>query len=69
MKIVDATGDALPMIEVRSDNGIVCHTRADGEIAWTETVLMDRDVRFSMNQGKTVTVRVSRGGSTRIVLR
>jgi hypothetical protein len=75
MKVVDATsGLGVPHVEVRSDNGIVCHTRANGEIAWTETVLMERDVRFSIklpnnDTRETVTLRVSRKGSTTVILR
>jgi|SRR5688572_32955638 len=75
MKIVDArSGLGVPDVEVRSDNGIVCHTGANGEIAWTETVLMERDVRFSIeladkDKRETVTLRVSRRGSQTIALR
>src|SRR4051794_3848549 len=69
MTIVDPkTGLGVPNVRVQSDNGIVCHTRSDGEIAWTESILMGRDVRFSIDRpghpaGATVTLRVSRGGS------
>jgi hypothetical protein len=75
MKVVDPkTGQGVPKVRVRSDNGIVCHTRYNGEIAWTETVLMGRDVRFSIDspdqpKSDTVTLRVSRGGSVTIPLR
>jgi hypothetical protein len=73
MKVVDPqTGEGVPDVRVRSDNGIVCHTRANGEIAWTETVLMGRDVRFSIdgpNNRNTVVLRVNRGGAVDIPLR
>jgi hypothetical protein len=75
MKVVDPkTGKGVPSVGVRSDNGIMCRTRYNGEIAWTEVALMGRDVRFSIDRpgqpkGDTVTLRVSPGGSANIPLR
>jgi hypothetical protein len=46
MRIVDRHGHGIPKVRVISDNAIVCHTRADGSILWTERSLMDREVRF-----------------------
>src|SRR5262245_57247354 len=75
MRIVDPrTGLGVPNVRVQSDNGIVCHTRANGEIAWTELALMDRNVRFSIDgrdqrTRDTVTVAVSRRGAIDIALR
>jgi hypothetical protein len=33
---------------VVSDDGIVCRTRRDGSILWTELSLMNRDVQFQI---------------------
>ena len=67
LKIVDSTtGHGVPGLAVRSDNGILCHTQFNGEIAWTEASVMDRDVVFTVDRpdGKrqAVTVHVTRGG-------
>ena len=57
MKAVDpGTGQGVPDVPVRSDNGILCHTRSNGEIAWSELSLMDRDVRFAIDR-RTATRR------------
>jgi hypothetical protein len=75
MRIVDPrTGDGVPNVRVQSDNGIVCHTRSNGEIAWTEVVLMGREVRFSIDRSDhrnrdVVSVRVDPGGSIELALR
>jgi hypothetical protein len=74
MKIIDpTTGEGAPGVRVQSDNGIVCHTQSNGEIAWTETVLMGRDVRFTIERpGQTdrqkVALRVTRSGHAEISL-
>jgi hypothetical protein len=36
MRILDEQGQGLSNVRVVSDNGIVCHTRADGSVLWTE---------------------------------
>ena len=64
----------MPNVRVESDNGIVCHTRANGEIVWTEEVLMGRNVRFSIDRSDrherdNVTLHVNRGGAIDIALR
>lgn len=55
-----------------SDNGILCHTRFNGEIGWTELSLMDRDVHFTIDrpEGKreVVALRVMRGDQAQIRL-
>ena len=73
MMIVDAsTGQGVPGVSVRSDNGILCHTRSNGEIVWTELILMDRDVRFTIDppdgNREAVTLRVTRGSRVQIRL-
>jgi hypothetical protein len=72
MRIVDGQGEGVPGVRVVSDNGIVCHTRADGSIHWTERSLMDRDVRFRIEAaGLRTTVRyhVTSDGRAEIPLR
>jgi hypothetical protein len=73
MAIVDAnTGLGVSGVPVRSDNGVLCHTRSDGEIAWTEVSLMDRNVRFTIDlpdgTRDAVTVHVTRGNRAQIRL-
>jgi hypothetical protein len=73
MKIVDpSTEQGVPSVPVRSDNGILCHTRSNGEIVWSELSLMDRDVRFTIDRpsGKrqAVTLHVTRGDRAQIRL-
>jgi hypothetical protein len=46
MRVVDQTGHWIPHVKLTSDNGIVCYTRADGVVLWSESSLMDRDVKF-----------------------
>ena len=49
MRILDEQGQGIPNIRVVSDNGIVCRTRADGSVRWTERSVMNRDVRFRLD--------------------
>jgi hypothetical protein len=66
MRIVDQeTGEGISHARLISDNGIVCFTRADGSVLWTESALMDRDVSFRIETPagqRTVTVRVKPNG-------
>ena len=71
MRIVDRQGEGVPGVQVVSDNGIVCHTRADGSIHWTERSLMDRDVRFRIEAAglwTTVKYHVTSDGRAEIPL-
>lgn len=49
MRILDEHGKGIPNIRVVSDNAIVCHTRYDGSVRWTERSVMNRDVRFRID--------------------
>lgn len=66
MRIVDQqTGQGLPHLRLTSDNGLVCYTRADGSVLWTESSLMDRDVSFRIDApgaSRSLKVRVTPGG-------
>jgi hypothetical protein len=72
LKIVDATtGVGVAGVRVVSDNGIICHTSYDGQITWTETALMGRDVRFTVDaepKGRVVTLHVERGNRAQVSL-
>ena len=46
MHILNEQGQGIPDIRVVSDNGIVCRTRADGSVRWTERSVVNRSVRF-----------------------
>jgi hypothetical protein len=71
LRVVDQqTGQGLPHVRLTSDNGIVCYTRADGSVLWTESALMGRDVWFSIEgpRGQSTTkVRVAPGGHAEVV--
>ena len=72
MRVVDQTGQALRHVKLTSDNGIVCYTRVDGSVLWTESSLMNRDVEFRIEATgvqSTESVRVVQGGHAEVVLR
>jgi len=49
ISIVDQrTGEGVPNVQLIAHNRIVCYTRSDGSVMWTESSLMDRDVYFSV---------------------
>jgi len=72
MRLVDQeTGKGLAHVRLTSDNGIVCYTRADGSVLWTESALMDRDVSFRIETSgaqRTVRVRVNPGGHVEVAI-
>ena len=72
MRILDEQGQGLSNVRVVSDNGIVCHTRADGSVRWTERSVMDRDVRFSLDSPsgrRDVTLHPTPGGHGNVSLK
>ena len=63
MRVVDEqTGVGVPNLRVSTDNGMICYTRANGDVIWIESSLMSRDVRFEIkdegNQFVNVGVRL-----------
>jgi hypothetical protein len=71
MRIVDQAGQGLSHVRLTSDNGIVCYTRADGSVQWTESALMDREVSFRIETStaqRMATVRVSPGGHAEVAI-
>src|SRR5262245_4740327 len=72
MLIVDQqTGQGISHARLISDNGLVCYTRADGSVLWTESTLMDRDVSFRIETAgakRTVVVHVIPGGRTDVAM-
>lgn len=49
LRIVDEqTGVGVPDLRVTTENWIVCYTQANGNVAWRESSLMGRDVRFTI---------------------
>ena len=72
MRVVDQTGHGMAHVKLTSDNGIVCYTRADGSVLWTESSLMDRDVKFHIDMSgteTTTTLRVVEGGHAEVAIR
>jgi len=45
----DQTGAAVPGLRVTTDSGIVCYTQRNGDVRWTERSLMNRRVRFEVD--------------------
>jgi len=72
MRIVDqGTGEGISHVRLTSDNGLVCYTRADGSVLWTESALMNRDVSFRIDSSgaqHAVTVRVDPGGHVKVAI-
>ena len=72
MRIVDQeTGQGISHVRLTSDNGIVCYTRADGSVLWTESALMGRDVSFRIETfaaQRTVKVRVNPGWHAEVAI-
>ena len=69
IKIVDAqSGVGLPSLRLTADNSIVCYTRADGCVNFSEDSLMNRSVYFTIEgqdhhfPGGGKTLRVTHGG-------
>jgi hypothetical protein len=74
--VVDAeTGRPLSHLRITTDNGIVCFTRPDGEANWTEGSLMNRGVRFAVQDDERqfanadATLHVTSGGAATIAVR
>lgn len=72
MRIVDQqSGQGISNVRLTTDNGLVCYTRADGSVPWTESALMDRDVSFHIETSavqRTVTLRVIPGGHAEVAI-
>jgi hypothetical protein len=71
MRILDKQGQGISNIRVVSDNGIVCHTRADGSVRWAERSVMNRDVRFRLEWPKgrrDITLHPTVGGRADVSL-
>ncbi len=49
LTLVDASGRAVPYVQVSTDNGIVCYADNHGDVRWSESSLMNRRVRFSVD--------------------
>jgi len=73
MRVVDQqTGHGIAHVRLTSDNGVVCYTRADGSVRWTESSLMNRDVRFRIDapgSQSTTSERVVPGGHAEVAIR
>jgi hypothetical protein len=76
MRVVDErTGLPVPDIRITTDNGIVCHTLGTGACFWWRSSLMNRDVRFQIqdetNQFDSIgaTLRVTHAGQAEIKIR
>ena len=65
MRILDKQGQGIPNIRVVSDNGIVCHTRADGSVRWTERSVMNREVRYHLDWSNGLTASVAKSAGLR----
>jgi hypothetical protein len=49
MRVVEEQTDVgLANLRVVTANGIACYTRANADVSWGESSLMDRDVRFEI---------------------
>ena len=49
IRIVDQmTRKGVPHVRLTTDNGIICYTGPDGNVTWSESSLMDRNVYFKI---------------------
>jgi hypothetical protein len=68
IRIVDEDGRGLSRIQLTTDNGIVCYTQPNGNVMWSESSIMDRDVYFRIESpgyrfpGRGTMLRVTHGG-------
>ncbi|HEY6361738.1 MAG TPA: hypothetical protein VIX63_11570 [Vicinamibacterales bacterium] len=64
----------LTGVRVVTDNGIVCFTRPDGQVSWSESSLMRRAVRFDIQDERkrfddmSATLRFTRGGHATVTV-
>jgi len=49
LTVVDASGRAVPYVQVSTDSGIVCFADDKGNVSWPEESLMNRRVRFTVD--------------------
>jgi hypothetical protein len=74
MRVVDDAGHGVAGLRIVTDNGIVCFTRLDGNVSWSESSLMRRDVRVDVQDQSHIyddaaaTRHFKRGGKTTIVV-
>lgn len=75
IRVVDqATGRGVPLVSLRTNNGIVSFTDSHGVVAWNEPGLMDRDVYFRVESpgyrfpGGGRALHVVRGGKAELMM-
>src|SRR5581483_6885223 len=72
MRVLDQNGQGVSHAKLTSDNGIVCYTKVDGSVRWTESSLMDRAVTFRIEAPggaqTTAKVRVIEGGHAEVAI-
>ncbi|HEY1760285.1 MAG TPA: hypothetical protein VGG72_33230 [Bryobacteraceae bacterium] len=71
--VVDADGHGIPGVKVSADGRIVCYTRSDGTVRWSETELMNRDVTFRFDHAgygeNSKILHVTQSGHAELTLR
>ena len=73
MRVVDEFGHGIAHVRVVTDNGIVCYSLLDGTLRFSESSIMRRFVRFSVNddahgKGKVIALHVKRGSTAVVTL-
>jgi hypothetical protein len=74
VRIVDEHGRAVTHVQLITDNEIVCYTKDNGEVRWTESSLMNRDVHFRIHRdgyrfpNGGVTLPVTHGGRAELMI-
>jgi hypothetical protein len=71
MRVLGPDGEAVAGLRVVSDDGIVCTTKADGSVHWTELSIMNRDVTFRIsgpNVSTKVRLRPTPGGQSEVTV-
>jgi hypothetical protein len=71
MRVLDPDGEPAAGLRVVSDDGIVCTTRANRSVHWTELSIMNRDVTFRISGPKVKTkvrLRPTPGGHSEVTV-
>ena len=75
IRVVDQqTGVGVPDLRVTTDSWIVCYTQAGGDVAWRESSLMGRHVRFEVKDKSNrfddavATLQVTPGGQATLTV-
>jgi hypothetical protein len=74
VRVIDEHGRAVEHVQLTTDNGIVCYTKNNGEVRWTESSMMNRTVQFTIHRDGYLfpnggaTLSVTHGGRADLII-